>query len=266
MNDVELMADGQVEMLLTPEEMNTRVLCEAVIAENMKGFLQVGSALCVMRDNRLWRSTHRSFEHYCEDRWEIGRAYASQIISSTSMVEEMAVYIQAKQITGVPLPANEGQARPLKKLPVEERVEVMEAVAAAGPVTAAAIKEEVAKRLPEPEPEPEVPFQTEIPTEPEPKSEPVAIATPAEPATELPPYYTVLLPADEYQWLLSQGMTPATAIAELRIGRNEAKAAIGRTIEERLWERLDAEAKRRNPTMTVEMLISSFLQMCEASR
>jgi hypothetical protein len=54
--------------------------CEDVIARGMKSFIEVGTALPKIRDERLYREKHAMFEDYCRKRWGWSRQRAFQLI------------------------------------------------------------------------------------------------------------------------------------------------------------------------------------------
>ena len=60
---------------------------ESVIDAGMQTFVHVGNALLEIRDNRLYRNTHRTFEEYCRERWEFSKSHASRLISAAEVVE-----------------------------------------------------------------------------------------------------------------------------------------------------------------------------------
>ena len=45
--------------------------CEEVIEQGMETFFEVGDALLKIRDCRLYRESHATFDEYCRDRWGI---------------------------------------------------------------------------------------------------------------------------------------------------------------------------------------------------
>lgn len=99
---------------------------EARIEAGLATFMEVGQALVTIRDGRLYREDHGTFEDYCRDRWGFTGRRARQLIDAAEIG------------TTVPV-ANEGQARALAGLPPEQASEVYEATKAAGPVTAASL-------------------------------------------------------------------------------------------------------------------------------
>lgn len=76
---------------------------EAIIERGLATFIEVGNALAEIRDNRLYRESHGTFEGYCRDRWGWNRNYANKVISAADVG------------TNVPID-NEGQARALSPL------------------------------------------------------------------------------------------------------------------------------------------------------
>jgi len=100
---------------------------EGVIEKNLRGFYEVGTALIKIRDGRLYRSSHDTFEDYCRDRWDMGRNYMNKLIASASVVDSLGTMVPI-------LPTNERQARPLTKLETpEQQREVWEMVIETAP-------------------------------------------------------------------------------------------------------------------------------------
>lgn len=91
---------------------------EAIVEEGLTTFIRVGNALREIRDRRLYRETHDSFNAYCQDRWGIGRHYAYRQIRASAVVALLHDVDSCQQPGRVP--ANEAQARPLTKLEPEE--------------------------------------------------------------------------------------------------------------------------------------------------
>ena len=74
----------------------------------------VGNALLAIRDGRLYREQHGTFEEYCKEKWGFNASRARQLIGAAAIVENL------KSVTIV-TPATESQARPLAKLPPDEQ-------------------------------------------------------------------------------------------------------------------------------------------------
>jgi hypothetical protein len=132
--------NGKAAALVEPlsgVERNKLKQLEKIVADDMGRFIRVGMALAEIRDLRLYRETHTTFEAYCRNKFDMLRAHAYRLISQASVVNELS------PIGDIPKPQNEAQARELAKAPKEKRVEVMKLVAAKvgdGPLTAKAIQ------------------------------------------------------------------------------------------------------------------------------
>jgi len=134
--------DGLLSPLNSAEE-NALSHCERRVSEGLERFRDVGLALASIRDNRLYRATHATFEDYCRERWQWSRQRAHQMIECAEVAASLPGDCQ-------PLVDNERQARELAKVEPEKRAEVLSKAAQAGPVTAKAIKQ--AAQAVEPEP------------------------------------------------------------------------------------------------------------------
>ena len=67
---------------LTTAESKTLADHESTIERGLKTFYAVGNALLAIRDDRLYRQTHKTFEAYCRDRWDMGRNYVNKLITA----------------------------------------------------------------------------------------------------------------------------------------------------------------------------------------
>lgn len=122
--------DGELEAL------------EAVIDRGRKSFLEVAGALVRIREGKLYRKTHTTFEAYCRERWDFSRDTAYDLMAAASVVGTLS---------GIPnKPSNVGQA--LELLPLEDEpgathevwgLVVAESQATGAPITAAKIKSAV---------------------------------------------------------------------------------------------------------------------------
>jgi hypothetical protein len=115
---------------------------ERVIERNITAFYEIGTALLTIRDRRLYREKYKTFESYCQSRWQFAKNYANRLIASAKVVEAVVP-------TGT-IPENEAQARPLSKLPAEEQPEAWkEALETAPPtgITAKHVEAVVDKRI-----------------------------------------------------------------------------------------------------------------------
>lgn len=58
---------------------------EGIIERGLATFVEVGSALLEIRDGRLYRETHGTFEDYCAERWNLKRQRAYELIEAASV-------------------------------------------------------------------------------------------------------------------------------------------------------------------------------------
>ncbi len=84
--------------------------CEAVLSQGLGVFFEVGRALLAIREGRLYRATHATFETYCHERWGIGRSYASRVIGAAKLMKTLPPN------SNLPVPTNEFQIRPCLKV------------------------------------------------------------------------------------------------------------------------------------------------------
>ncbi len=114
MNDIELFAENE----LTVAESDERTFHEKVVDDVKDGIEKLAgigdASLKVLRDKRLYRVTHKTFEEYCQERFGIVRTTANRGIAFAGVLENLMPH-------GIKiLPATEGQARSLTKLQTPE--------------------------------------------------------------------------------------------------------------------------------------------------
>jgi hypothetical protein len=90
---------------------------EAIVNRGLQTFYEVGQALIEIRDRKLYRQTHKTFEAYCQEKWNIARRTADRYISATKIVEIL-------RPMGLKIPNKERQVRPLTKLPAAQQLEI----------------------------------------------------------------------------------------------------------------------------------------------
>jgi hypothetical protein len=107
---------------------------ETRISQGLASFVEVGEALSDIRDARLYRATHGTFEEYCKDRWSMTRQHVYR------MIEAAPIAKCNPQVTSL------NQARELARVEPARREEVIRAadIATGGKITAAAIKQAAA--------------------------------------------------------------------------------------------------------------------------
>ena len=79
----------QVEVVtdeLTPEEERDRLFLERQVE---RAFYQAGKALKELRDRRLYRSTHNTFEEYCRDRFGFKRRHPYRLIEAADVLDNL---------------------------------------------------------------------------------------------------------------------------------------------------------------------------------
>ncbi|GAB0101446.1 hypothetical protein JMUB6875_04100 [Nocardia sp. JMUB6875] len=136
--DLPLPATGG-EGPLSRSESEQLEVCESSIDALRVAFWTAGRALQIVRDGRLYRADHATFDDYVEKRWDMQRSYAHKLIRAWPL---------AARLHPVAPSINEGQIREL--LPVaaahgeEAAVTVYTTLAADVKVTAGKLREAVA--------------------------------------------------------------------------------------------------------------------------
>jgi hypothetical protein len=155
---------------LTQEEQSDRLHLERKVE---RAFFEAGKALMELRDRRLYRSTHKTFEEYCRSRFGYTRMAATYKIAAATVMENLStIGLQNVEITtdglqspkmstiglqnvgmstiGLQiLPTNERQVRPLVALePEVQRTAWQQAVqVAGGKVPTGRIVKDVVQRI-----------------------------------------------------------------------------------------------------------------------
>jgi hypothetical protein len=112
----------EMKELLIKHEVDLLIECERVIKDGLQTFVTVGNALMHIRDERLYREHHATFEAYCQDKWGMVASRARQLISAAGIAKNL------KSVTTGNTPESERVVRPLAGLPAEEQREVWESV------------------------------------------------------------------------------------------------------------------------------------------
>ena len=125
--------------ILAPAQMRALSKCEAIIERGMVSFIEVGTALKQIKDERLYHRDYETFQDYCRDRWGWDRQRAFQLIKAAEVVDNVNRGLQIEP------PTNERQARALSSLPEEKQPEawqeaVEECEERGEPVTAKAVE------------------------------------------------------------------------------------------------------------------------------
>ncbi|MCU0533590.1 MAG: hypothetical protein MUD14_06810 [Hydrococcus sp. Prado102] len=90
---------------------------EAIVDRGLQTFYEVGQALIEIRDCKLYRQTHKTFEAYCQEKWSLTRRRAYQLIDASEVIQNLCTMVHK-------FPTNERQIRPLTKLPAAQQLEI----------------------------------------------------------------------------------------------------------------------------------------------
>ncbi|WP_347242299.1 hypothetical protein [Nostoc sp. FACHB-892] len=149
-----------------------------------RAFFEAGKALAQLRDRRLYRSTHRTFEEYCRDRFGYTHRRVNYLIAGSVVFDNIVTGTNCSQNEEVDetgtncsqngeadkmgtncsqneevdknrpnpsriLPTNEGQVRPLAKLEPQQQVKVWQRAVqeAGGKVPSARIVTDVVQKI-----------------------------------------------------------------------------------------------------------------------
>jgi hypothetical protein len=143
---------------LTTEEESERLHLERKVE---RAFYEAGMALMELRDRRLYRSTHATFEDYCRDRFNYTRRRPYQLIEAAIVYDNLidkcakilhmrASHLGSPQVLDLPvLPTKESQARPLSQLDPQEQPLAWEIAVeeAGGKVPTGRIVKDVVQRI-----------------------------------------------------------------------------------------------------------------------
>ncbi len=117
---------------------------EREIKTGISTFVKVGLALAEIRDARLYRATHGTFEAYCRERWNLSRPRAYELMQAAAVAKSLPLSATAD--------TTERALRPLAKLEPAARREVWaKAQKAAGdePVTSKHVIDVMPKAAPQ---------------------------------------------------------------------------------------------------------------------
>ena len=116
-SDGTLIKQENLVMSLEPEEKLRLVELEQIIDRGIQTFYEVGKALEEIRDRKLYRETHKTFESYCQEKWQIARQTANRYIRAVKVMEIL-------EPIGSKIPTKESQVRPLTGLPESIQLEI----------------------------------------------------------------------------------------------------------------------------------------------
>jgi hypothetical protein len=87
---------------------------ETIIEKGLSTFVEVGKALTIIRDNKLYREEYETFEKYCQEKYGIQKTHSYRLIETANIMTNLSPI-------GGRLPATERHVRPLKSLEPEVR-------------------------------------------------------------------------------------------------------------------------------------------------
>lgn len=105
---------------------------KSIVSRNLSATIDAGRALKEIRDRELWKEESESFQQFCVDNWGVSKQRAYQLIDTVKIVDQLP----PEQSTAVD---SERVARELKKVPAEDRAEVVKKAQESGTVTGPAI-------------------------------------------------------------------------------------------------------------------------------
>ena len=117
---------------------------ESIVEQGLHTFYEVGKALEEIREQKLYRETHKNFEAYCHEKWGITKRRAYQFIDAAEIMENLCTNVHNSLV-------KEYQIRPLKGLPPEVQVEIWQEALDSSPngmPTGAAVQRLVEQRFP----------------------------------------------------------------------------------------------------------------------
>lgn len=85
---------------------------EASLKHHFGTFKAAGEALVGIRDGRLYRETHDSFEQYCRGKWDMSKTQANRLIQAAQVVSNLEISTSSKVVERL----TEGAIRPLTSL------------------------------------------------------------------------------------------------------------------------------------------------------
>ncbi|WP_373535299.1 hypothetical protein [Microcoleus sp.] len=117
---------------------------ESIVEHGLQTFYEVGKALDEIREEKLYRETHKNFEAYCQQKWGIARRTAYRFIDAAKVMDNLCPI-------GHKIPTKENQVRPLAGLSPELQLEIWQEALELSPngmPTGATVQRLVEQRFP----------------------------------------------------------------------------------------------------------------------
>lgn len=96
---------------------------QAALKINTEIVLTIGTALDQIRDGKLYKAEHRTFEAYVEEKFSMTRARAYHLMSAARVIKELQTHFKETE-----LPKNESVVRPLMKFKEQQLIDIWQAV------------------------------------------------------------------------------------------------------------------------------------------
>ena len=106
------------EIKLTSKDHADLRRLEKDIERGLPTFLRIGRLLGEINQRHLYLCTHKSWEAYCEERWNMSRFYAYRLINASKKVDGIPVSVLTNGNT--PVPQTESEARAMVFSEAEE--------------------------------------------------------------------------------------------------------------------------------------------------
>ena len=102
--------------------------CEAIIEKGFNTFTEVGNALFEIRNNKLYREKHTTFEEYCKQKWQIKRQRACELMDAAGIVNTLSEISNKIETSKNTINIKESHAAALGKIPENIRGKVWQEV------------------------------------------------------------------------------------------------------------------------------------------
>lgn len=113
---------------LDSEEKVRLTQCEKIIEKGFNTFTEVGNALFEIRNNKLYRENHTTFEEYCKEKWQIKRQRAYELMDAAGIVNTLSEISDKSELSKQSVIIKESHAAALGKIPEDIRNEVWQKV------------------------------------------------------------------------------------------------------------------------------------------
>lgn len=108
--------------LLSPAEEHEFALCEQLIERGLETWLEVGIAVCVVRDRRLYRAKFATFELWAQAKMGVTASRLRQLCGASEVVQHLLEEQKRYPGNAFVIPASETLVRPLAGLAPEDQL------------------------------------------------------------------------------------------------------------------------------------------------